>query len=565
MASSRLRVGLAYHASSGSPDISDESVFSDLEAALVRRFDVVRMSSWASSFDVTGYNEAAAHLIENSDMIVVTFGCVGVLETRKKLQSTVPVLYLAMGELPRGAESLRRAAPYLNELDYVLVSCKADLAIWRRLFEESGPRVALVPFAIDQQIFVPLSSEHRQTFRRRMGWADEDIVIFYAGRIIPEKNVQTMLKVCDDIMEAYPNTRLVITGKVTPIPMKGFGPPIRGFEWKYLHEVTRGPKGHPERFQLLPPKRRSALPEIYGSVDIFVNMTVHHDENFGLSQIEAMACGLPVVGADWGGLKDTIRNGITGFRVPTIVTKGGVHVDRYCAAEQIKALIRTADIRVEMGKKGRQEVAKLYHTSVFQDRVESIVDSALQCRGSGREISDMERLTLTHFGEQLDNVIPKNRIHHSSTPDIVEQLRGTTDSAYFYKNIDIYMGLIAPYGSRVENGYFEIDDILDICPLMWSIEREHLSITDFLWTRIYELSRMEFEIFKHVHSNTGVSVFELKQVMLQKYDEEGIDKSLKEMLVEGVLYRSDCMKASLPLEGDGSISRIRPTQDTGHG
>lgn len=49
------------------------------------------------------------------------------------------------------------------------------------------------------------------------------------------------------------------------------------------------------------------LNEVFSACDAFINLTLHHDENFGLSQIEAMSAGVPVIGTAWGGLKRHYR------------------------------------------------------------------------------------------------------------------------------------------------------------------------------------------------------------------------------------------------------------------
>jgi hypothetical protein len=61
--------------------------------------------------------------------------------------------------------------------------------------------------------------------------------------------------------------------------------------------------------------------------DVFVNLTLHHDENFGFAQVEAMSAGLPVLGTAWGGLKDTIIDGKSGFLIDTWMSDYGVRFD----------------------------------------------------------------------------------------------------------------------------------------------------------------------------------------------------------------------------------------------
>ena len=47
-------------------------------------------------------------------------------------------------------------------------------------------------------------------------------------------------------------------------------------------------------------------------------------ETFGLAPLEAMAAGLPVVASDWDGYRDTVRDGVDGFLVPTLAPGAGV-------------------------------------------------------------------------------------------------------------------------------------------------------------------------------------------------------------------------------------------------
>jgi hypothetical protein len=57
--------------------------------------------------------------------------------------------------------------------------------------------------------------------------------------------------------------------------------------------------------------------DVWHAADVFVSPSDSIQETFGLSVIEAMASGLPVVASDWNGYRDLVEDGRTGFLVPT--------------------------------------------------------------------------------------------------------------------------------------------------------------------------------------------------------------------------------------------------------
>jgi len=67
--------------------------------------------------------------------------------------------------------------------------------------------------------------------------------------------------------------------------------------------------------------------QAWQGADVFVSVSDNIQETFGLTPVEAMAAGLPVVVTDWNGYKDTVRDGVDGFRVPTIQPSAGVGGD----------------------------------------------------------------------------------------------------------------------------------------------------------------------------------------------------------------------------------------------
>lgn len=67
--------------------------------------------------------------------------------------------------------------------------------------------------------------------------------------------------------------------------------------------------------------------QIWAAADVFCSLSDNIQETFGLTPIEAMAAGLPVVVSDWDGYKDSVRHGVDGFRVPTTMPKAGLGAD----------------------------------------------------------------------------------------------------------------------------------------------------------------------------------------------------------------------------------------------
>lgn len=121
--------------------------------------------------------------------------------------------------------------------------------------------------------------------------------------------------------------------------------------------------------------------DLYTASDIFLSLADHVQETFGLTILEAMAHNLPVVASDWGGYRDLVLPGRTGFLVKTlwggrIDDLGSVAsidsmtsayelsrrtaVDLADAERALTTLIRNERLRRSMGRAGRKRVAATF-------------------------------------------------------------------------------------------------------------------------------------------------------------------------------------------------------------
>ena len=136
----------------------------------------------------------------------------------------------------------------------------------------------------------------------------------------------------------------------------------------------------------------------WASADVFCSLSDNIQETFGIVPIEAMAAGLPVVVSDWDGYKDTVRDGVDGFRIPTIAPGPGLagdlahrHAleidtyDRYCGyssslvavhAEKLTnafvELFKSPELRKKMGEAGRLRAAEDYDWRTIIPRYEAL-------------------------------------------------------------------------------------------------------------------------------------------------------------------------------------------------
>ncbi len=95
---------------------------------------------------------------------------------------------------------------------------------------------------------------------------------------------------------------------------------------------------------------RDALPELLAPADVFVLSS--SEESFGLSALEAMACGTPVVGTDVGGVREVVDDGVTGLLAPSN------DVDTFAA--NLRSLLFDRDRARSMGEAARRSAVERF-------------------------------------------------------------------------------------------------------------------------------------------------------------------------------------------------------------
>jgi rhamnosyl/mannosyltransferase len=153
-------------------------------------------------------------------------------------------------------------------------------------------------------------------------------LVLFVGRLVYYKGIQYLI----DAINQVPNVSLVIIGS---------GP----LKKELLNQIQT--LNLEKRIHLLPEVDEETLHSFYEACDMFVLPSVEKSETYGIVQIEAMACGKPVICTELNtGTTFINQQGTTGLVVPPRDSKS--------LAEAIRNLANNVSLRFELGNKARQ-------------------------------------------------------------------------------------------------------------------------------------------------------------------------------------------------------------------
>src|SRR5262249_33854666 len=290
-----------------------------------------------------------------------------VLETRGHIGKDLPLICFLVGTMSRGAMDIAPVTRYLKSTDILVGNCTGDIEILRKFF--TGAQIRNLPFAFDESAFYPADEDERQAIKAKMGFKKADKILLYSGRVTIEKNLHTVLKLFSALKNLIPDLHLVVAGQFRDNPFHEFGVysvNIAGTFAQLVHELRL----KPNCVHFVGSKSAAQLRDIYVVADVLVNMTLHHDENFGFAQVEATACGTPVVGTSWGGLKDSIKDGETGYQVSAVVTGSGIKVNWWEAINRIVYLLTDEAARRQFSERCRTFAIEKFSMARYSEILE---------------------------------------------------------------------------------------------------------------------------------------------------------------------------------------------------
>lgn len=189
------------------------------------------------------------------------------------------------------------------------------------------PKIQLpvLPLGVDVSQFdvsIEEREKRRQYWRQRWSLAPDDVCVLYVGRL-DLRTKANLFPTFDALQLAHQKLRTQ-NGPNLVLVLAGW------FASEWDEQVIREAilKACPDVRVLIedgrPPEARMG---VWHAADIFTSLVDNIQETFGLTPIEAMAASLPVVVSDYDGYRESVRDGVDGYRISSCQPGAGVALD----------------------------------------------------------------------------------------------------------------------------------------------------------------------------------------------------------------------------------------------
>ena len=259
----------------------------------------------------------------------------------------------------------------LRRAERVIVSSPA-LADQASELQPIRAKCAVIPFGIDLAPWTPTDTVLREaaTLRRQY----HRPLILFVGRMVPYKGVDVLLRA----LVGLPATTLLV----------GSGPLLEG-----MRALARD-LGLGDRVAFLEDVDDERMAALYHACDVFVLPSVGTNETFGIVQLEAMACGKPVVSTQLPtGVPWVNRHGETGLVVPP-GDAGALH-------EALGRLLGDPALRSTLGEQGRRRVRSDFTVERMVGRTAALYREVAATASKGPEAMRREPVSKRIFDALL--------------------------------------------------------------------------------------------------------------------------------------------------------------------
>lgn len=288
-------------------------------------YDVIHSHYWMSGLAAEALSDAWGGI-----PIVHMFHTLGEMKNR-----------VARSEDERaGEDRLDGERQVLRRADRIVTATLAELTQLRFLYQADARKLVTIPPGVDTSHFYPIPADEAKQF---IGLKPEARMLLFVGRIEPLKGVdiliQAMACLCTtDLTRPF---HLAIIGG--DVGVEDMSEEMKRLQ-KLSDDLCMG-----GMVVFLGKRGQDTLPYYYSAAEVVVMPSLY--ESFGMVALEAMACGVPVVASEVGGLGYLVQDGVTGYTIPDS--------DPKALCDKLTVLLGNEELRAGMGRRA-SEYAREY-------------------------------------------------------------------------------------------------------------------------------------------------------------------------------------------------------------
>jgi D-inositol-3-phosphate glycosyltransferase len=350
------------------------------------------------------------------DLVHANFFYSGLVAAELKAALDLPyvVTFHALGRIRRQFHGDADAFPderfaiedrIVADADRILAECPQDEEDLIRLYNAEPSRITIVPCGFDPSEFEPMS---RPLARLDLGLDPAERILLQLGRMVPRKGVDTVIRAVGRLRSDHDlAVRLLVVGGSEREPDLEASP-----ELTRLHAIA-SEEGVSDLVQFVGRRDRAELARYYNAADIFVSTPWY--EPFGITPVEAMACGIPVVGSRVGGIKFSVRDAETGYLVPPN--------DPGAVAERIAHLYRHPKLLSVFGRQAIRRANDLFTWERVANGIAAAYeDVLLEGRLARRDEADRLARVDRRFDEAVEALAQTRRRSRGAIIEVADEL-----------------------------------------------------------------------------------------------------------------------------------------------
>jgi phosphoheptose isomerase len=354
------------------------------------RYDIVHANFWMSGL-------VAADIKQRLGIpFVITFHALGrVRRLHQRAADDFPDIRFSIEER------------IVREADLVIAECPQDQEDLTLLYSADRERTVVVPCGFDPSEFWPID---KFLARRKLGLNKTDFIVLQLGRIVPRKGVDTVIRSFAQFLRSHDvSARLLVVGGEAAVAN-----PLHDREIGRLRNLAID-EGVDDRTVFVGRRSREKLRYYYSAADVFI--TTPWYEPFGITPLEAMACGVPVIGADVGGIKYTVVEGQTGYLVPP--------KDEEKTAKLLSYLYSNPSAGERLGKEGIRRVNENFTWQKVTRAVSDVYEEAIaKTRRKPLNRDEQIKTVENGFKHLIDVLKESSRLLHPSIVEASDAIAG---------------------------------------------------------------------------------------------------------------------------------------------